>query len=88
MTVEVADDVAGLLAELGPDASSLTRELFVLELYRREVISSGKAAELLGMDRWRFVQFSGQRGVPYVRYPAAELEEEVRMLRDAPPPRP
>jgi hypothetical protein len=37
----------------------------VLELYRQREISSGKAAELLGLGREQFIRQASERGIPY-----------------------
>jgi hypothetical protein len=42
------------------------REMIVLELYRRGTISSGKAAELLGMPRIDFIKHASRLGIPYI----------------------
>lgn len=44
---------------------SPTREAVVLELYRRGIVSSGKAAELLGMQRFDFVGYADKLGIPF-----------------------
>lgn len=40
--------------------------MIVLELYRRGTISSGKAAELLGMQRIDFIKHASRLGIPYI----------------------
>jgi len=52
-----------------------------LELYRRGVLSSGKAAELLGMERLEFIRYSGRLGIPYFQLSADELRQELQQLR-------
>ena len=54
-------------------------ELIVLELYRRRQISSGKAAELLGMDRLAFIQFSSRQGIAFLDMSAEEFADEVAL---------
>ncbi|MBN1485049.1 MAG: UPF0175 family protein [Chloroflexia bacterium] len=54
------------------------REVAVLELYRRREISSGKAAELLGMERFEFVHYAGRLGIPFFDLDEDELIAEVR----------
>ncbi len=54
-------------------------ELIVLELYRRRQISSGKAAELLGMDRLAFIQFSSRQGIAFFDMSADEFADEVAL---------
>jgi len=50
----------------------------VLELYRQREISSGKAAELLGMERTEFIRYAARRGIPFFDLDETELTEEVR----------
>jgi len=56
------------------------KEVIVLELYREGIISSGKAAEALNMDRFEFIRYAGDRGIPYIRMTEEELEEELKVL--------
>ena len=51
LSIEVADDLAGILGEVQQPIGTAALELIVLELYRRGKVSSGRAAELLGMSR-------------------------------------
>ena len=51
----------------------------VLELYRRGVISSGKAAELLKMAREQFIGYASQLGIPFFDM----TEDEWRAEGDA-----
>jgi len=55
-------------------------ELMVLELYRRRQISSGKAAELLGMDRVAFIQYASRLGVAFFDMGEQELATELENL--------
>ncbi len=69
LKLDVPPELLSILRELG-EPSETVKECVVLELYRRGVISSGKAAELLGMTRWEFRDFpepslaSVAKGVP------------------------
>ena len=51
------------------------KELSILELYRRKEISSGKAAELLGMERFEFVRYASRLGIPFFDMSKEELEK-------------
>ena len=55
-------------------------ELMVLELYRRRQISSGKAAELLGMERVAFIQYASRLGVAFFDMSEQELATELENL--------
>jgi predicted HTH domain antitoxin len=54
------------------------REITVLELYRRREISSGKAAELLGMARFEFIRHASRMGIPFIDMDEIELADEVQ----------
>jgi predicted HTH domain antitoxin len=49
----------------------------VLELYRQGEISSGKAAELLGLGREQFIRQASERGIPYFQLDSEELQQEL-----------
>jgi len=76
---DLPPELLGLLREIGEPVAAV-KECVVLELYRRGLVSSGKAAELLEMNRMEFIRYSGRLGVPYLRMSAEEWEEEKRQL--------
>jgi len=76
---DLPPELLGLLREIGEPAAAV-KECVVLELYRRGLVSSGKAAELLEMNRMEFIRYSGRLGVPYFRMSAEEWDEEKRHL--------
>lgn len=59
------------------DIPKKVKELAVLELYRRKEISSGKAAELLGMGRFEFVKYASRLGIPYFDMTEEELDHDI-----------
>jgi len=63
--VDLDEDIAVLLRGLHRPVDQAARELIVLELYRRGSISSGKAAQLLGMARFEFVRYASRLGIPF-----------------------
>ncbi len=83
VTIEVTLPQA-LLFDLGVTREQAGRALvraFVLLLYRRDRISSGKAARLLGVNRLAFIQMLAEEGIPYLDYTSAELDDELATLR-------
>ncbi len=62
------------------DSADLIKEAAVLELYREGKISSGKAADILEMERFEFIKYAGMKGIPFIRITSEELEEEVKIL--------
>ncbi len=57
------------------------KEYLVLELYRRREVSSGKAAELLGMERVEFIHYSSRLGIPFIDMDEQELQAEIELVR-------
>lgn len=55
----------------------MTREYAAIGFYQDGRLSLGKAAELAGMDKFDFMEFLGQRGVPVIRYSPDELVKEL-----------
>ena len=75
ITLEVPDELI-TLADLDKEKlSSETLKLLVLELYREEVISLGKAAELSDLSIAEFMEFSAARQVP-LHYGEADLQQD------------
>lgn len=79
--ISVGDDLLAVLPGSHPGPSAQIRELVVLELYRRRVISSGKAAELLERDRTEFIRYASALGIPYIDLDEVELEREIESAR-------
>ncbi|NCC32431.1 MAG: UPF0175 family protein [Chloroflexia bacterium] len=61
-------------------ASGLLLRGFIVSLYRRDRISSGKAAELLGIERLDFIRLLAEEKTPYLDYSIPELEAEIETL--------
>ena len=79
--VELGQDLVDLLEELHRPLKEAARELIVLELYRQGEVSSGKAAELLCMQRGEFIRYASARGIPYLQLSEEELRREVEDSR-------
>ena len=75
--VELDPDVVALLEEIKRPVTQAARELIVLELYREGVVSSGKAAELMGLSREAFIRRAGALGIPYFQIGSEELRREL-----------
>jgi predicted HTH domain antitoxin len=80
-TIVLDDDLVGALSLLDQPIDQAMRELVALELYRRGAISSGKAAQLVGMAKLDFIQYSGKLGIPFFRMTDDELDAEVARIR-------
>ncbi|HEY3357314.1 MAG TPA: UPF0175 family protein [Polyangia bacterium] len=77
-TIAVDDELLALLPGAHPGPAEQIRELAVLELYRRRIVSSGKAAELLAMERGEFIRYASRLGIPYLDLDELELARELR----------
>ena len=79
MTVNIPLDseLAGPLQMFDRPLKDTARELLVLELYRQGKISSGKAAELVGMPRIAFIQHTSDLGIPFFDMTEEEWRAEV-----------
>jgi predicted HTH domain antitoxin len=75
--LDLDEELGALLAKLGQPVEQAAREMIVLELYRRGVISSSKAAALLGKPRLDFIQRASELGIPYFRFTEDEWQAEV-----------
>jgi len=81
VSIEVADDLAGILGEVRQPIGRAALELIVLELYRRGKVSSGRGAELLSMSRLGFIQHASGLGIPYLRLDDHELQRDMELGR-------
>lgn len=81
VTVEIDQEMMNLFHPLHGRPEDMLKEYLVLELYRRHEISSGKAAELLGMERFEFVRYASRLGIPYLDMDERELATEIATAR-------
>lgn len=80
-------DLLGVLRvtedELGPEL----KLLIALELFREEKISSGRAAEVVGLSKSEFIDELDRHGISYFFETPEELAAQVeamrRLLRDS-----
>ncbi|GAB4301287.1 MAG: hypothetical protein Fur0025_41430 [Oscillatoriaceae cyanobacterium] len=64
------------------EAEHLAREVYVMTLLRHHDISAGRAAVLLGIDRWQLSDLMDRYGIcPFAEQTVAELEREVDRLK-------
>ena len=63
VVIEIEEPLAAILRRFNPSVQVAGREMIVLEFYRRGTITSGKAAEILGMSRIDFVEHASRLGI-------------------------
>jgi predicted HTH domain antitoxin len=76
LQLSLDDEVIALLRESNRPADQAAREMVVLELYRRGSISSGKAAQLLGLSREELILLAGRMGIAHFDMTADEWAAE------------
>jgi predicted HTH domain antitoxin len=76
ISIDLEEDLVALLRQSNQPVERAVRELIVLELYRRGAISSGKAAQLLGMARVEFIRYASSLGIPYFTMTEDEWKNE------------
>jgi len=79
--VKIEIEIPDALAEQIEFDARAGKEMIVLELYRREKISGGKAAELLGISLYDFRGLADRFGVE-LKYDVQELDEDIQDLKD------
>lgn len=83
VSVNLDEDLVAAMQATDEPLDRRARELIVVELYRRDAISGGKAAELLGMSRLEFIRYSGQLGIPYGNMALEDWEAEMRAVGES-----
>jgi predicted HTH domain antitoxin len=81
-------EVSHLLGGTTEEAAAWLKQLALIELFRRGDVSSGYAAQVLGIDRWDFIQLLGKHSVPYIDVSDEELSRQVEAARPGKPPPP
>ena len=75
--LDLGEELGSLVTNLGRPIEETAREMIVLEMYRRSLITSGKAAALLGISRLEFIQHASELGIPHFRFTDDEWQTEV-----------
>jgi len=75
--IELPGDLLTALHIPEADLGRRAQEWVVLELFQEGEISAGKAAEILGSTKARFVDLLNERRLPYLDAEPGELEREM-----------
>ena len=81
LTIPYGED---LPAALGLSKEEFEREMrfwMAAKLFEQGSISSGKGAEMAGMERVHFIMELGRRGIPVIDMDEDEIEEEFSYSR-------
>jgi predicted HTH domain antitoxin len=75
LEVELPDEVSSVL--LDEDLAAEAKEALVMEFLREHRVSQGRAAEMLGINRYELFDLMRKYQVPVIDLTAAELEAEL-----------
>ena len=75
--IELPRDLLVALDIQETDLGRRAKEWVVLELFQEGEISAGKAGEILGLSKARFLDLLNQRHLPYLDADSQELEREL-----------
>lgn len=81
LKITYPDDLPEALGETPEELEQELRFLVAAKLYEMGRISSGRAAELAGIDRVGFLNNLGRYRIPVFNYSLEELESEIREAR-------
>ncbi|MBI3974576.1 MAG: UPF0175 family protein [Chloroflexi bacterium] len=79
LPLELPEDLVTLLGS-PEEAAARAKEALVLELLRQGHISQGKAAHVLGIDRWAMLDLMAQHQILSGPVDAEEMRREVEEL--------
>lgn len=79
-TFILENEVANLFGESPEQVTQSLLEAGVVDLFRRHVISRGRAAEILGLDYVEFLRLSNAVGIPYFDWDEDNIEQELRAI--------
>lgn len=83
LPVELPDEIITMLEGSDHDAASSVREVVIMDLLRRQQISQGKAAHVLGVDRWTIFDLMTKYDVPAAPLTAEEADRDIASARSA-----
>lgn len=83
ITITIPSEILSIVAKRRRDIPSRVLEYLILELYRLGEISSGKAAQLLDMERLEFVKFASRLGIPFIDMDKEEIGEDYKHAHKA-----
>lgn len=74
--VNLADDLIPIIAPRRQDIPQRLKEMITIELFREGKVSSGKAAQILGISRQEFIHLLSLHNVDYFSQGKDEMREE------------
>ena len=80
--VEFSEELWEVVGIPAKKLSAKLQEVLVVELVRQGKLSQGRAAELLGVDRWEIMNILAVYDVQTTSLTEAELDRDLQVLRE------
>ncbi len=74
--IEFSPEIISLITPKKQEVPQRVKEMVIIELFRERRISTGKAAQILGMKRIEFISLLSHLGIPYFQQDKEELSKE------------
>jgi len=72
----------GITIPLNDDTLNMgTKNAIALELYKQELISMGKMAEMMGINKQEAMQILNHHGIDWMEYDADELDTQLKVAK-------
>lgn len=81
VSVQLPADLLPLLGPTPAEVAARLSQLALIDLFRRGEVSSGYAAQVLGMSKADFIELLAKHDVPYLDLSEEELRRDVEVAR-------
>ncbi len=78
VSVELPDEILELFDT--NEIDKILKELAILELVKTSKLSSGKAAEILGIGVWDFMELMSKYNIPMANFSKEELRRQAQEM--------
>lgn len=78
-TIDLPEDLYLSLSSFGITRDQIVSEskkLLALKYFQTKILSLGKATELSGLSKWRFIEYLSQNHIPIIDYDDDEMVRE------------
>ena len=78
-TIDLPEDLYLSLSGVGITRDQIvsdSKKLLALKYFQTKILSLGKATELSGLSKWRFIEYLSQNNIPIIDYDDDEIERE------------
>lgn len=80
--IKVPKEMTLYINNHSPEAELERNALILYPYIRNLTISHGRAAEILGIEKWELITLYNNLGLSYLNVDISEVEEEIQNFRD------